>query len=176
MKIDLTELNRGHWFEDLDGNVYDAVSMNLPKEKDYFSYTCVSPLTISDHVDSYTYHPSYLHQCNPFYQAMLCFKWFRNFMYWWMKKHPDRYHKTFKPLLTSNTHLSKKSGEIAVAMVNSGDYDLGEALYILSHCCERCSNVIYYKYTNGQDGYAEYSDEWKKCNTECSFCKNERRR
>lgn len=41
----------------------------------------------------------------------------------------------------------------------------------ISTACERCMNVLAYKYLNGADGYEEYSDEWKKCNTECDFCK-----
>ena len=59
-----------------------------------------------------------------------------------------------------------------MAMVNSGDYTLQEALVVYSTACERCTNVLAYKYLNGADGYEEYSDEWKKCNTECDFCKN----
>ena len=37
--------------------------------------------------------------------------------------------------------------------------------------CERCCNVLAYKYLNGKDGYAEYGEEWKKANTECRYCK-----
>lgn len=59
-----------------------------------------------------------------------------------------------------------------MAMVNSGDYTLQEALVVFSTACERCMNVLTYKYLNGADGYEEYSDEWEKCNTECDFCKN----
>lgn len=60
-----------------------------------------------------------------------------------------------------------------MAMANSGGYTLQEALVVYSTACERCINVLAYKYLNGTDGYEEYSDsdEWKKCNTEYDFCK-----
>lgn len=63
--------------------------------------------------------------------------------------------------------------DVILAMVNSGDYTLEEAISVYSSACERCMNVLAYKYTNGADGYAEHSEEWEKCNTECDFCKNE---
>jgi hypothetical protein len=34
-------------------------------------------------------------------------------------------------------------------------------------------NVLVHKYTNGEDGYAEHSEEWDKCGTVCNFCKEE---
>lgn len=60
-----------------------------------------------------------------------------------------------------------------LAMVNSGDFTLSEAIIVYAGSCERCLNVLAYKYTNGEDGYAEYSDEWKKCGTSCKFCEDE---
>jgi hypothetical protein len=33
-------------------------------------------------------------------------------------------------------------------------------------------NALEFKYLNGKAGYAEYSEEWLKCNTECDFCKS----
>ena len=60
-----------------------------------------------------------------------------------------------------------------VGMVNSGDYTLGEAILIESIACERCMNVLAYKYGNKEDGYPEFSDEWKKAGTCCPFCKDE---
>ena len=75
------------------------------------------------------------------------------------------------PLMTGNTHLGKLSQECVVAMVNSGDYELDEALVVMATACERCGNVLIYKYLNGKDGYEEYSEEWKRANTICDFCK-----
>ena len=76
-------------------------------------------------------------------------------------------------VITFTTHLSRPTGRLAVAMVNSGDYDLYEALGVLAHCCERCYNVLLYKYLKDDDGYPEYSEEWKKANTVCEFCRKE---
>lgn len=73
--------------------------------------------------------------------------------------------------MTGCCHLSRSTGQLAVAMVNSGDYDLYEALAILAQSCERCCNVLWNKYLPGVDGYAEYSEEWQKCNTVCEFCR-----
>lgn len=75
-------------------------------------------------------------------------------------------------VLTSCTHLSRESGKLAVAMVNSGDYDLSDALAVLAQCCERCCNVLWNKYLPEEDGYEELSEEWYKANTVCEFCKD----
>ena len=72
-----------------------------------------------------------------------------------------------------STHLGRASGRLAVAMVNSGDYDLYEALGVLATACERCVNVLWNKYLPKEDGYEEYSEEWKKCNTVCEFCRED---
>lgn len=76
-------------------------------------------------------------------------------------------------LYTAVTHLSRASGRLAVAMVNSGDYDLYEALGILAQCCERCTNVLWNKYLPGEDGYEEYSEAWKMAGTVCDFCRED---
>jgi hypothetical protein len=60
-----------------------------------------------------------------------------------------------------------------LGMVNSGEYTLEEAIIIYATSCERCMNVLAHKYSNGEEGYEEYSDEWKRCNTVCRFCKDE---
>ena len=73
-------------------------------------------------------------------------------------------------VLTSCTNIPRDSGQLLVAMVNSGDYDLYEAMGILARCCERCLNVIWNKYLPDIDGYAEFSEEWHKANTFCEFC------
>ena len=76
-------------------------------------------------------------------------------------------------VFTTCTHLCRSSGKLAVAMVNSGDYDLYEALCVLANCCERCCNVLWHQYLPEEDGYAEHSEEWEKCNTVCDFCREE---
>ena len=70
------------------------------------------------------------------------------------------------------TSLSRASGRLAVAMVNSGDYELTDALGVLAHCCERCLNVLWNKYLPEEDGYEEFSEEWHKANTVCDFCRD----
>jgi hypothetical protein len=60
--------------------------------------------------------------------------------------------------------------DLALAIANSGDYTLSEAIIIAARSCERCMNALAHKY--GLDwGYEEGSEEWKKCGTSCDFCK-----
>lgn len=167
MKVNLEKLKRFHWFEDEEGNIYDGISHNLP-DKDYFTYHVIDPCVYTERIDSYTCHPQYEHENNPFYQAMLNFKWFNNMM---RKKY--RKHKTFRPLISFNTGFKGKfSQDCIVAMVNSGDYTLEEAIYVYCNACERCMNVLLYKYLDGKDGYVEFGEEWQKCNTVCDWCRN----
>ena len=168
MKVDLTKLKRFSWFEDEDGNIYEnSPSLNLPKDKDFFTYHVINPCVYTETVDAYCCHPQYEHENNPFYQAMLHFKWFNKLM---RKKYRD--HMTFRHMISSNTGFGAKfSQDCIVAMVNSGDYTLAEAIYVYCNSCERCMNVLLHKYLNGADGYEEYSDEWKKCNTVCDWCR-----
>lgn len=76
-----------------------------------------------------------------------------------------------KPAMTWSTHIGGGNQDVILAMANSGDYTLAEAMALYASCCERCANVLAYKYLNGKDGYAEYSDEWNKCDTFCRYCK-----
>lgn len=149
--------------------MYDCTSDNLPKDKDYFTYHVVEPLKYVEKLTIYTYHPEHLHKDNSFYQAMLCFKWFYKFMVKRMKKRGES--KIFKDIASFNTTFNSGS-DCIVDMVNSGDYTLEEAIYIYTHSCERCINVLEHKYSNGKIGYEEYSKEWEKANTVCDFCKN----
>ena len=171
MKINLTKLKMGCWFEDEEGNVYTGHSPNLPKEKRYFTYHRVYPCTYRHEVDSYCFHPQYLHENNKLYQAMLHFDWFRRLIFKIHEKKNTPF--TFKRAYGSEmTYGSKWSQECIVAMVNSGDYTLEEAIYIYCNSCERCMNVLLYKYLDGADGYEEGSEEWKKANTVCDFCRD----
>ena len=166
MVINLDKLRKGHWFEDNEGNVYDAMSDSFQTDKDYLTYHHIEPCVYTEEVDTYTCHPEYENEDNRFYQAMLHFKWFRNLM---RKKYKN--HKTFKPFFT--THTTFYGGQkCIVAMVNSGDYTLEEAIYVYCNSCERCMNVLEYKYLDGADGYAEFGEEWQKCNTVCDWCRD----
>lgn len=80
---------------------------------------------------------------------------------------------TYKHLGDINTHISGGNEKTILAMANSGDYTLGEAIMLWANACERCMNVLEFKYSGGVDGYAEHSNEWKRCGTECEFCREE---
>lgn len=169
MKIDLTDLKRGHWFEDLDGNKYDGLSNNLPKNKDCFIHYSIHPLVYREPISAYTYHPEHLHENNSFYQAMLCFKWFYRWMIKRMKKRGER--MTFKEICAPQTTYNDQ--KIILAMCNSGDYTLEEAIYVYCTACERCLNALAYKYSDGEEGYPEYGADWTNCNTVCKFCESD---
>lgn len=131
---------------------------------DYVTYHTCFPLQITETIDEYCYHPKNL------FVKHLCyiFKPLRRYL---DKKNKD--HKTFKRLCDCNTFISGGNQDVILAMANSGDYSLSEALMLYSQSCERCTNVLAYKYLDGKDGYAEYSDDWEKCNTVCDFCRKE---
>lgn len=49
-------------------------------------------------------------------------------------------------------------------------HTLGDAIIITATSCERCINVLHYRYVTG-DGYAYGSPEWLRCPTECDYCR-----
>ena len=81
--------------------------------------------------------------------------------------------KNAKPDVTFSCHIGSGNEDVILAMANSGDYTLSEAIAVWANACERCMNVLTYKYLNGKDGYPEHSDEWKKANTVCRYCRDE---
>lgn len=168
MKIDLKKLHVPGWFEDTEGNAYYL--QNVLPDEEYFTYHSIFPCMFVEPTYAYTYHPEHLHEENRFYQAMLHFKWFYRFMYNRMKKRGSR--KTFKRIFESQTTYTAGS-DCIVAMVNSGDYTLSEAIYIYASSCERCMNVLERKYLGENFGYEEHSEKWKKANTVCDWCREE---
>lgn len=61
------------------------------------------------------------------------------------------------------------SEDLVLAMANSDDFTLSEAILASANSCERCMNSLSYKY--GLDwGYEEGCKEWSECNTSCDFC------
>lgn len=156
MKINFEKLEKKFWFEDENGNEVDGGNPNACYYRHCF------PLELHQCLDEYCYHPE-----NPIVK-FLCRKSER--FYKWISKGKT---KTFRTILDCTT--TYRSGqECIVAMVNSGDYTLEQAIWIYANSCERCMNVLLYKYLDGKDGYAEFSEKWKKCNTECDFCKDEK--
>lgn len=147
MKIDKTKLKCGIWYEDKDGNYIPSTdSAEAPEE----AVTC--------------------HVCFPLQIRT---------EHYYIKPHVDpdgnvrRTHYGSDHFLTTSCHIGGGNEPVILAMANSGDYTLSEALAVYANACERCSNVLAYKYLNGADGYPEYSEEWKKCGTVCEYCAGE---
>lgn len=144
MKIDKSHLKMGIWYEDKDGNVIPHNGAVLPPENAYTYHSCF-PLELSE--DIYLVRDE---------DGNLIDKPFSD-----------------RKLLTGHTHIGGGNSDVIMAMVNSGDYSLPEAIAVFGFSCERCMNVLAYKYLNGADGYPEHSEQWNSCNTECDFCKDE---
>ena len=165
MKIDYTKLEKKFWFEDENGNEIvckEDEKPSFPGGAIVYYRSCF-PLELHEYTDEYCYHPK-----NPIIK-FLCRK-SRKF-YRWISKGKER---TFKRILDCRTLFGGKFAQDCIlAMVNSGDFTLEQAIWVFANSCERCMNSLLYKYLNGADGYEEYSDEWKKCNTVCDFCKGE---
>lgn len=156
MNIDLNKF-KTFWFELEDGTKVDEVPNGY---KGYVSYWTAFPCQFTEHMYSYIFHPKH----------------------WWervlLKINPrlmDKWNitkgRTFKHCCDFNATYYSMS-DVIVSMVNSRDYTLEQAIWICAKSCERCMNVLAYKYLNGGDGYAEYSEEWNKCNTVCDFCES----
>jgi len=64
------------------------------------------------------------------------------------------------------------SPDLVLAMTNSGDYELPDAILIAANSCSRCMNALAYQY--GLDwGFQVGSEEWVKTGTSCQFCEFE---
>ena len=159
MKINYDKLNKKFWFEDANGNEIDKEQI---KDGEIAYYRKCFPLEIHDMIYEYCYHPK-----NPI-NMFLCRKSKR--FYRWISKYKER---TFINIHTTTTTYGS-GDDCIVAMVNSGDFTLEQAVWVYANSCERCMNVLAYKYLDGKDGYPEYSVEWKKCNTVCEFCEDEK--
>lgn len=155
MNIDLNKF-KNFWYEDENGNVVDKP---LDDKKHYTYHSCF-PCQMNHDIDDYGYHPKGFVQ-NLLFKIPITQKY--------VKK---KISKTYKRLGTFHITYSGMS-DVIVAMVNRGDYTLEQAIWICANACQRCINVLAYKYLDGKDGYREFSDEWKKCNTVCDFCRGE---
>lgn len=160
MNIDLSKMKK-YWFEDEEGNVYDD-SSEVPAEYDgTLTYHSANPCVFTEEISEYYYHPK------NWFVKLLC----RNFKIYRKLSKGKPY--TFKPLLTGHTTYGGKwAQDCIVAMVNSGDYSLDQAIWVFASSCERCMNALLYKYLDGSDGYPEFSAEWKRANTVCDFCRD----
>lgn len=161
MKIDLTRM-RVSWWEDEEGNVLALEDDRLPTDEEkekYPYYHFEFPCQIHHRISHYGYHPTGVQR---FLIKLPVIG----------KRLKKKLGKTHRELGTFSTTFNAGS-DCIVAMVNSGDYTLGQAIWIYTNSCERCMNALCYKYLDGKDGYEEYSEEWQKCNTECDFCRGE---
>ena len=186
MNIDKSKLKIGIWYEDSEGNMYKPdYAGNRPKDVDVKTYNTSFPSEV-------TTTTSFVNENKDTCRHPLRFRkrttgWVKGikgcectrckktktgksyipfaFMKW--SNAPD-----FIGHFTSSVTLGKFSQDCIVAMVNSGDYEFNEAMVVMASACERCMNVLLYKYLDGKDGYLEYSDEWKKAGTVCDFCRN----
>ena len=161
MNIDLTKL-RHFWWEDEQGNVLEESPNAVPNEKQkekYRYYHSEFPCQISHQICVYDYHPKGIQKL--LIKLPIISKTVKR-----------KIGKTFRNVGTFNTTYNS-GGDCIVAMVNSGDYTLEQAIWVFANSCERCMNALCFKYLNGKEGYEEYSDEWVKCHTVCDFCKED---
>lgn len=170
----------GIWYEDKDGNYLGTE----PIEGAYTYHVCF-PLEVTEHV--YIYHNEkekrtckHKRRCLQKdrdiikgYKGRTCIscgcsqvrKWWQP----WGRRWDEGTNTT--PLIDFNTHIGSGNDDVILAMVSSGDYRLSEALAVWASACERCMNALAWKYTNGQDGYEEFSEQWEKAGTCCDLCK-----
>lgn len=170
------------WYQDKDGNDIDAEfePSSVPPEAEY--YVTRFPLMLhivhkklikQSEVDKCRHPRKYIkptygwidgivgRECKLCYGTQTKKKW-----HFWPKKWEGSGSKEI-----CTFHTTWNNDKAILAMANSGDYTLSEAILVYTTACERCMNVLIHKYTNGEDGYAEFSEEWKKANTYCEFCK-----
>lgn len=141
----------------------EDVDRVIKKGNKHIFYRHCFPLELRDELDEYSYHPK-----NPIIK-FLCGK-SKKFYDWILVGK----HRTFNQVLSSRVSFGGKwSQDCIVAMVNSGDFTLEQAIWVYANSCERCMNSLLYKYLGGKDGYEEYSEEWLKCGTVCEFCKDQ---
>ena len=163
MKIDVSKMKH-FWWEDAQGNILELEEGRLPTEEErekYRYYHSEFPCQLHHNISVYDYHPKGI------YKFLIKLPIIG-------KRVKKKIGKTFRDICTFNTTY-RSGSDCIVAMVNSGDYTLEQAIWVYANSCERCMNALCFKYLNGKDGYAEYSAEWLECNTECDFCKGEQK-
>lgn len=147
MEIDKSKIKHGIWYEDADGNFIPAGDNASAPENAVTAHVCF-PLEIR------TVHFKLKEYTNPDGTVLKTYTG------------EDR-------MFATSCHISGRNEPVIMAIVNSGDYTLSEALALYADCCERCANVLAYKYLNGTDGYPEHSEAWEKCGTVCDYCRGE---
>nr|DAO07742.1 MAG TPA: hypothetical protein [Caudoviricetes sp.] len=186
MNIDKEKLKLGIWYEDENGNVINQKEDLMCKAPEKArTYHCCFPLQITEciyAVHSKSQKETCKHKRKYWKKDTGLIKGLKGHICtncgcsqtrkWWQPwGRKWDYGTDITSLIDLHTSIGGANQDVIMAMVNSGDYTLQEALVVFSTACERCMNALAYKYLNGAYGYEEYSDEWKKCNTECDFCK-----
>ena len=143
MKIDKSKLRMGLWYEDADGNRIPWDDNRVDAPENAETAHVCFPLEIREEI--YALHD---------YDGV-------------------RTYRGSDRIMTGTTRIGRGNENVIIALVNSGDFTLSEALAVYATACERCTNALIWKYSQGEDGYPEYSEEWKKANTVCEFCKEE---
>lgn len=175
-----------HWYEDEKWNrvPHDMNKVKEPEEARY--YVSVKVLTVTDtyykivrqeDVDKCKHPKRYRRFDNGLmkgYKGRICDlcggtqtrKWYEPWGKKWEKSGLIKF-------FTGNTHIGRGNADVIIAMVNSGDYDLQDAILVFAKSCERCMNVLLRKYLGEKEGYEEYSAEWFMCGTSCQFCQDD---
>ena len=148
------------WWEDENGDKLEHDMKCAEVKKNARFYVVRRACEYVTQVDEYCYHPK-----NAFVKLLCGNKALRKII-------SRGKIKTFKPIFRGCTSYgSEFSGKCIVAMVNSGEYSLSDAIHVYNNACERCMNVLLFKYLDGKEGYPEYSEEWMKCGTVCDYCR-----
>ena len=179
MKIDKSNFKIGMWYTDENGNIVENEDYCLQPNGAKYYHTCYPTEIVKTTYAFYDKNKKCKHKHT-------------ERTYGWEKGLKgkrcldcgrDKLGKKYKPwfmipwnngaysheLFTEHTHIG--NDDIVTAMVKSCDYSVGEAIYVYGKACERCMNVLAYKYLDGKEGYPEYSKEWEKAGTSCKFCK-----
>ena len=145
MKIDKNRLKLGIWYEGKNGEYIPYDGANFDPPKDAYTYHASFPLEVSEKI------------------------------YIVRDENGKIVDKPFneRHLMTGTSSIGRCTCDVILAMANSGDYTLPEAIAVYSNACERCMNVLTYKYLNGKRGYPEYSEQWERCGTVCDFCRED---
>lgn len=183
MNIDLENLKTS-WYEDKDGNrIEGGTEFDEARPANAFYYSNISPC-VTDHHYRIANAEDVCHCKHPRKYIKPTYGWIdkykgrectlcggtqvkrKGLFHRWPKKWNSG---SMKEIFTGESSWNE---DLVLAMANSGDYTLKQAMIVCSLACERCINVLAHKY--GLDyGYEEFSEDWKKAHTSCQFCENE---
>lgn len=186
MNIDKNKLKLGIWYEDEHGKYLGHQGDSVEPIGGANTYHTCFPLEVTEHIyiihskeqkEKCRHKRKWLRKDTGLikgYKGRICTNCgcsqTRKLWQPWGKRWDNGANIT--PLMDGHTHIGGGNAKIILAMANSGDFTLSEAISVYASACERCSNVLAWKYTNGKEGYEEFSEEWKRANTICDFCRD----